>query len=265
MGKGQISLFVIIGAVIIILFSLIFYFGETGKIQANEVNLQEMQAQKLLQTLKSCIDSVSYEEAKNMSKFGGFTQSELNEGNAIKIADSFIPVWNAELTDISPDIAEIESKLSTLLSDKAFKCFRDVYKEDLEIVEGNLSVVFLDDHFEVGFNGPVKAIYLGEKTTLPETSSRFNYNIKRDFEIAKKILADSIAAQPAYYDITMSCNDYRTNGKTNIYTIEVLASKEEHITILSVIDYEPILRDKEDALRINFALRNINVMGFCAG
>jgi len=269
-GKGQVTLFILVG--IVFLAAIWFVFTKTTMDYSSSKRLAdlEIQSQQLRQTLASCIDTISYHElSRNVARLGGFFQDELNVGNSVKIADNFVAIWNLGNADKSPEINDIENRLSAILSEKIIKCFSEVYNNSLKIKneQGDLLIkaAFFDDHFEVKLNGVLELDYLGNEFTIPEASSRFNYNIKKDFEIAKKILSEVLAAQPSYYDITLNCNNLRTNGKTNIYSIDIVATKDEHITVISIIDYEPIMRDKKDAFRINFALKDVKVMGFCAG
>ena len=90
-----------------------------------------------------------------------------------------------------------------------------------------------------------------------------NYNFKRDYELAKQLISDIIASQPTFYDINPNCGSYVTNGKTNIYSIDMEMNPGSHIQIVSILDYEPIERENEPVLRINFAVKNNDVSGYC--
>lgn len=273
--KSQLAVFFIIGLLIIIISYVIYNNYANVSLKKDTSLLMNSKLEQIEKYLELCLRDVSRSVLfESIAPSGGFSQKELNESiiSSYLLLNKRFAYWNDGVIDISPSVEEFEEKLGQMVFEDVDKCFLDA-KEIFFDVEfdaptyGSNDIFYKlnDDHIEVTINPPLSLQFDNNKASITKIVTKLDYNFKRDIELAKFILQEALSTQPSYYDILQNCYNYKTNGKTNIYSLDVPNQNGDYVTIISIIDYEPIYRDNFRSLRLNFALRNVSIMGFCSG
>jgi len=270
MGRGQTTIYVILGIVLIMVVG-VFLFSRSNQVKDTEFTDTQLIEKEISRDIDNCMTSLlDLEMYGPVIKAGGFLQEDLDETNSILIGDTKVSIWNNGKKDVSPGITDIEEIFSKDISRAFINCvdelITDPNVESLnEVDEDWVEVNFFEDHIQVSLDRKMSYIYSNIQMNFEDNKIKSNFNLRKDIELAKRIISDSLKIQPQPYDIMLTCTDYTTNKKTNIYSIDIPPSYGDGLLVISIIDYEPIYENKKEAVRLNYAVQGLNIMGFCAG
>lgn len=262
--RGQITLFFILGLVILVLFALILASRESAM---SEDTLDDIQteSQHITQIIEQCMYKSAEEGIFNdIGPQGGVV--EPGKSNFSEFQSEKVIYWNDGTTDISPELEEISSNLAKKVLADTVACFGESMSNASFVIkygEPSAEVSFDEDDIKVDLRWPITLSDPESTKTLDSFSASLPYNFATDFSIAKKLIRDIIDSQPYFYDIYSNCSSYQTNGKTTIHVVSNVAEVKNHVQIISIFDYEPIYSNNQKTLKIQFAIRNITAMGYC--
>jgi len=283
-------MYVIFGIVTIFILGISLHFINNHKKNEVLIDVGDETLNSVLAQVKNYVEecvlvSLELGIANFTSPNGGYIDPKYNEYygdvdvvNYIEYQGHKVPFWNEDAKDISLSFESIEQKLSNFVYVETMNCINNIDNEieqveinfakigliDLnDFQDINLNVQLNEDDVDVFFNLPIIIISGESETLINEFSATLPYNIKRNFELAKRILNEIIASQPNYYDIRENCINYPVTGMQKIITQDYTMTPEEHITIVKIYDYETINYLERKAISLIFAVKNFNVRGMC--
>ena len=278
MKKSQITIFLIIGIVILIILGLMLFFNSKNKhLLYNSNNNLDRQAEQIQKYLEQCL----YDEAVKGIYFiglqGGNIDPEYNEsyGDYDQVhwqrsGHLKIPFWYYNGTDISPKIYQIENKMGRFILKKIQNCthFEDMVSlKGMQILKPNLNgslveydalinVSINDEDVSVALNYPILITSKNKQKDLSDLFVRIPIAFGNDFKITKKIL-DRMINSSTEYNIGSECQDFNRNSFTNVYSSN---------NKIKLIDYEPYFNKKlQKSFKIQFLYSDLNTYGYCSG
>src|SRR3989338_8554539 len=192
--KGQITLFIILGIIILVAFALIFYLLQS-KAEGDNSEIQNIQSFELSTShinsyVQSCIETVGEDALSWIGDHGGFFEAPTyNAGDYEGIAYYFYVDRN-----IMPSLEMVEKEISKYMDFELFFClmnFVDFKKIGMKIEQGEIDTITMirpnDVLFNVNF--PVK-ISIEQKTMqlVSFQSSIKNARLYTSYDTSKSII-----------------------------------------------------------------------------
>ena len=133
----------------------------------------------------------------------------------------------------------------------------DFSKSDVKPV-----VDFDDNGVFVRMTYPFTAEIKDSKMTLDPFSIYVPVRIKTLYESATLFVQNTINSQPDTYNISQDCNSYNKNGLTNVYLKNSDYGEKE---LVQFVDFSTYQKEYLHSFIFEFAVKDINIDGFCAG
>ncbi len=268
MGRGQVTVFFMIGLAVTLMLGISFYWlnlKTQSDIQNNSLVELSIKSQQLKSTVEQCMHDAGEKGLFLIAFQGGRIDYPETDPEYISYQKLSISYWNRKYNDISPTIENIEKKLSTFVLSKTIACLPDYEKEEITIdyEKADLYATIDDEDIKIEMSLPMTIGHEGSTSQIDSFSSRLDYNFGKDLAIAKYIMSDFSESNNKFYDLTMKCNELQTNHRTKVFVVNHIAEAMNHVQILSIYDYEPYFDNNKGVLRINVALRNITIIGYC--
>ncbi len=270
MQKGQVSLYFALGITLIALLGayLIFLVNihETNNVDLIAIDLE---FQRVSEYAESCLKNTAYEGlSKKIALQGGYLSLD---GKPSAIFQGYsVPIWNEGILDKSPNINDAEKGLSQYIIENISGCIQSFKPKNEgiiitypDITEISVNTSFDDQDTKIALIYPMILTFGASEKKLGIFSIKLSVKFKKDFELAKRILKEIIQAQPGFYDIRANCINYPTKGYIHIYGFDLSMAIDDKINVIGVYDYEPTLKDQTKALRLLFAIQNLNQLGYC--
>lgn len=302
MGKrGQITIFLILGLVVIIILGFSFYitkFGEKKKSAAAAKSMESKDAEIVKSYAETCLKIVS-ESALfgRLGLHGGYinpgSDPEYGEEGVINPSPtSFlgnkVPYYLERVTSggasayntFIPDLAAIKKKLENYIAVEFEKCFG---ANDFGDIGMNITKPAVDYHeigfdfsktsikVDVGFNEEDVSVHLIYPVIVKADGTEASYDsfqvvlpirIKALYDSAAELVENIKNAQPNAYDISSYCGIYDKNGLTNIYfKFNDSGAKE----IIQFVDFSTYNQNYFNSYIFQFAVKDVNVTGNCVG
>jgi hypothetical protein len=285
--KGQITVFIILGILLLLAFILVFTLKSEIIVSEStfEKKIVENGIEKgpVGQHIESCLRKVLTEGVRQISFYGGyFYPSGLEEyqeaGDGGEFYDHYyfggvqLPYLLNKDKIILREINDIEEKLSNYvlveLGDclDTFTAFQEgVYVDHPELgLNGGAEVLVnvQEDFVLVELQWPVKVKKGESVTTLDVFQSKVDLRLGRLYGLVRDLLNDVREEQP--FDLGEHCEDSLSGPeyeKINIYLDSNLYTYEY---VLRVVDAK-YLEEGKAPLKFQFAVKNVNIEGECVG
>jgi uncharacterized protein (UPF0333 family) len=240
--RGQVTVFIILGIVILVAVFLVFYFlGDNIKRQS-EVNVvfDESSLEPLKNYVEDCIESKGNEAIDLVLKNGGminpglyYTYNE-NKVNYLCYTDNFEPCINKH-----PFVDKmIENEITNYLNSNIQGCIdlNEIRNEGYEISEGqvSLNVDLTSYNMIVDVYYPITISKAGTEVTESRFSHSFNVPLGKFAEVAEDVVKEEILYGTSFNQIYETLHDEVTIipfsvGDTKIYTIKERGYDSEFI------------------------------------
>lgn len=225
--KGQVTIFLIVGIVVLLVFGLIFFFNNqaiTEETLVNEDLLDITLGESVDSFVSSCLKNNVEEGLIKIGHQGGYYQTPINY--SIIFLEDLMPYYYLEDETMIPTLEQSELELEKYLQEKLPSClnnFSTFKDKGYEIVAGELSInVDYDDQVKVDLNYPLTISKGLSVTELNYFNHKINLNFKKFFSSAQTLIDDNLKNK-GY--VCMTCMDN-------------LAS-QEYINIESYPIYDP--------------------------
>ena len=229
--KGQVTIFIIIGIVILIVFGLIFGLRSILSKGNEEIILENNPTIKAY--VEQCLDEVSKDAIYLLGERGGYIygDEELDYDNEIEIAYHFF-----EGKDVTPSLRNMENHISDYVGLNLEYCLDDFasFKEiNMEIETGKMNIITrigIDD-VNIILEYPLTILYEGKRNKINEFTTQVPIRLGHIHSIIKLITIKEIE-NPERIDLEYLTNfdvdiDIRFLGNHNVlYRIEDLESSE---------------------------------------
>ncbi|MAH33616.1 hypothetical protein CL615_04470 [archaeon] len=235
--KGQITVFVIIGIILIISLFLIFKLQNTETEGITETGVQkviELDASSINLFVQECVNMIGADSIDIAGKQGGYT--DLNE-NMLATFYGFFGYAYDEGTNKLLSKEEMSNQISLYVETFLPDCINDfsIFKS-FDILQGNVKAETLIGANDVSIkvNYPLKISKLGSETTISDFISKYDVRLSHIYDIVDKT-ANRMILDEGWIDVTyMSDFDIQYE----IYP------HNETILIFSITDDKSILNNK---------------------
>ncbi len=192
--KGQVSLFFLLGVIILISFTLIFFVNE--RLSEYQERTYSFDVDSVYNYAEGCIDNVGYDLVDSVGYQSGFVDVERVDPYSYVDFGFQIPVWFHLSREDIPDLDEIEEQLEKEALVDLRNCINDFdeltdrydfHRRGEDSVEINI----FSDYVSFEYNYPVEVSQKGDSDGDVSMVSSFNSEIRRPlgnfFELAKEI------------------------------------------------------------------------------
>jgi len=280
--RGQVTVFIIIGLIIIILVGVFYYVRSYNIKSESEKSIRKT---KFTDTdivkayAETCIKMVSEEALfDRIGLQGGYINPEgdalYNDpgvplpgpGSTSYLGDK-VPFYLDGSTTYIPSLDDISRKLANYIDVEFQKCFNKNVFENIGL--GIDSVA--DAKSEVNINKEDISINVNYKLILSNVDAETKVESFRvELPIRLKILFDNAVllaqriagSQPNVYSINSDCASYDRDGLINVY---VRNSDYGDGKIIQIFDYSTFYKHYLNSYIFQFAVKDANVEGSCAG
>ena len=282
--KSQISLFLIIGIILLASVAVIYTANRNNSVNdlrdTSDISL-ELASSQVKNIVEQCM-AIAVEKGifDKLALHGGYIETDVNESYGIYESVEYfpflrekVPYWYKNRTRRIPSVYDMEISLGRYILAETEKCLNlsefeksgvKVSKPDYDYVRNkfnfgssgisirasmNYEDVTIDLHY------PIALEYDSEIFTVDEYQVKLPINFLRDYETGLLVLEDALKEQPEWFDIGYNCTKYVNNGLTNIYY--------KNNRVIQVFDYETFYSKYKKTLRFQFSVEGINAIGFC--
>ncbi len=286
--KGQITLFIIIGILILISAILFVYFKkEMRNIPEPEIEIitsQPLSINPIKLYIEACIENTAKNGIFLVSVNGGYISpsgiAKYNEpGDWALIEDDYYYFENANLPYlINKNIIKIRSKneiekiLSNYITVELDSCLTNFspFKNQGFIFEypqlnltsnkSNVSVLIEKDSVSIKLYWPIVIKKEDYQTKIDTFQGSIDLRIGMLYSIAQQLIADISRYQP--FDISEHCKEYLPED--NLINIYLESNPYTYEYVIRIVDAQPLLKGSMP-LKFQFAVKNKEVYGECVG
>lgn len=215
--KSQVSVFIIIGLVIIIISALVYFKFNEPNIKINEKN----EFEKINEHIQECIQDSTIEAIELLGQ-----QGSLNPSAYVASDNTKISYYYFKGKGYLPDQDSIESQISLFVKEHAYDCINEFsdkdYVVDVEIIE--ISTEIKNDYVVIKLESPVKVYHHGKKDEISIPEIELTTNLKKIYDTSKGIITDTIR-DPNWiqfdklYENELDIKIIKVNSSTIVYVI----------------------------------------------
>ena len=244
--KGQITVFIIFGIVILLLASLFFYVRSR---ETEKVDYEEIDSAPVKDYITSCLEGAAEKEIWEIGIDGDYS------GKSVVVAHKHIPFY-----DEVPAVAAIENELAANILAAFDNCFttETVTAFGFNITpkgRKSVSVSVFNKNVVVHLLFPLEIEKERASASLSEFSVTVPVGLGNLYHSAAELARNS---KPGY-DVGLDCWLYDKNGFTNVYAYE-----QGNYSIVRLIDYSTFYGQRVQSYIFQFALQK-NIVGSCVG
>ncbi len=232
MKKGQITIFIIFGILILFLSSFIFFGMNKGP-----TSVKKTSSTPIENYISACIERTA--------GFGIY-QLGIHGGRIYDLDNAFVKDYykvsyaydNGKVMPLLSDSKkDLERYVNENLNAGAYSCLKDlnVFKNEYDVIEisdANTTVVFSDDVTLVKVNMPVNLVKKGASRQFDNFEYKFNVRYKRVFDFVNGML-DYTTAVPLSY-----------NGVSGI-NLHLIPYSDDNVELYAVTDSKSKLSSKD--------------------
>ncbi|MCF7861714.1 hypothetical protein K9M79_05690 [Candidatus Woesearchaeota archaeon] len=243
MRNSQVSFFIIIGLLLVVILCLAFILFDNYSISATT------EVSPVSYYISSCLQSVSEEAVWYMGIVGG----ELNP-------TEFIIVGNNNITVYRKKPVNTEYYLNSMIKSRVLDCIdhNQITKMGFKIF--NSSDIVINSYV---FNKTVQ-IRMEYSISLESVDSIIrldNFMTSIDVPLGTFIeFGSSIARKIGAYDISTDCGEYDIDGLTNVYITDHNSTHK----LVKIINYKTYYDKYHRSFVFNFGVENAQLLGNCA-
>ena len=195
--RGQITIFIILGLLIVATFVIFLVLKEdavTEEIKVSEESFTELKGENIKSYVDSCLEKVTEDGLMLIGRQGGYYQSPLDY--SILFFDDKLPYYYYEDETIILGIEDAEKELERYIKDNMPVCvdnFKTFEKSGYDVTTGEILVnVNYGNKTNVNLNYPLK-FELGDSVTEMDTFTNIvDVNVKKFLEAAKELVEQNL-------------------------------------------------------------------------
>jgi len=277
--KSQITIYIVLGLIIIIVISFLVYKKNIVNPGPDEQVIVR-QAEQVKKYVEQCLYDIGTKGVFLIGSQGGYIDPEYNEefGDFDQVPwyrSGFLKIayWYYEGKDISPSIEDVERKLGRYVFVKVkekcldfsgFTSFEgtDVSLPDVEpydLFTGiekdvNISIAINEFSSEILLTYPVTLKKGATTKVIRDFRSVINLPLGKDYRIAKDILSKA-AGSEKYYDLSINCHSLGLVGYNKAYYFNGKMILNDYSTY-----FEPKIRK---TFTLQFLYKDMVIVGEC--
>jgi len=275
MKRGQVTLFIILGLVIIAIFGVLVYYRNASLEQLDVIKERKssIQEEAITNYVESCLKKVSDEAVWRIGYFGGYTGYDENyvyyeDFNGDIFHGYEVPYYLDSYRSVFPSLEEIKSNLFDFIVLRLDGClnFNEFEQMGYSVEEPNSEEIL--NKIRINLESvDVKIIY---PLTIKKEGSvvkieNFRVEVPLRFGVLYEsavTLVNSIRNYPLGYHIEEGCDMYNKNGLTAVY-LKNDDLNDPNSKIVQFIDYSTYHAYDTASYRLQFAVKNVAVSGEC--
>ena len=232
MRKAQVTLFIILGTLVLLVAGLLLYASRVAEPPTEDVARLPAQAQTVYQEVNHCIQTLSEDYLMLMGMEGGYLLLDIQPTRLTFPLRDWLTDGKADI----PTIERLEQDLAAILEDTIDYCATNVTHPNLQSLtpsgDRHVSVTFRDNDVLVRVNYPLRATFTGEAESA---FALHTFTLPVRMRHILDIAADITRANAASPD-TFSPDAFTT------YDVDVTIRPGTTYWIYSLIDYNSDLR-----------------------
>jgi len=192
--RGQISIFILLISVLIIMFFFIFYLdiSDTKKTEVETSTTLPFTFESIKLFINSCLDDTAENGIYFLGLQGGYYDSDSIISGELKLK---IPYYWYQGEDKMPSKEEIEIELSRYVKDKLPECINDFdefKKQGYEINAGDINVIskINEEDVDVKLEYPIESTIGSEVFKIDEFLLNLDFNFNEKYNIVKRIMEE---------------------------------------------------------------------------
>lgn len=266
--KSQITIFIILGLVIVLIIYLLFMLqSAVMKVSSKAKSPGEISPVNIYIT--SCLEKSSKNAIWDIGLAGG----KEDAAESIYSKEYDIPIYknNEKEAEEIPSISEIEQGLEDNILYEFDKCFdinaiKNIGFENVTVTSDiSANVVINDKNIFITLKCPLKL----EKQNFMSRISNFSITVPVSlgelYSSALAIMANAGAGtEESPYDISQHCAEYDKNLFTNIYIIHDDEEMEDDENVIQLIDYSTFFSKYMKSYIFQFGLKGMHIKGVCS-
>ena len=273
--EGQITLFIILGLVVIAIFGILVYYRNISLEQLDVIKEKKssIQEEAITNYVESCLKEVSDEAVWRIGYFGGYTGYDENyvyyeEFNGDIFHGYRVPYYLDSYRSVFPSLEGVKSNLFDFIVLKLDGClnFNEFEEMGYTIEKPNSEEIL--NRIRINLESvDVKIVY---PLTIKKGSSvvkieNFRIEVPLRFGVLYEgavTLVNSIRNYPLGYHIEEGCDIYDKNGLTAVY-LKNDDLNDPNSKIVQFIDYSTYHAYDTASYRLQFAVKNVAVSDEC--
>lgn len=285
MEKGQISLFMVLGIVIIIMVAILLISVRNISRDTVQSNLEDTSLlsneQRIQQYLEVCLRDIAVSGIYLLGLQGGYIDPDYNENHGdydqVDYAQSGeirIPYWYINGQDLSPSREMMERKLGRYILIEGQECLdfeqfdfltgTDIIKpkrsyQDEYFAEAatDISVSINRQDVSVIFSYPIILKGKRDQKEMDPILLHIPIALGEDYLIAQTIIGKMAEAAAPGYNLEQDCESLSRGGYTNVFSFN---------NRVLLIDYEPYFNPSfRESFKLQFLYSGIGAYGYCSG
>ena len=273
--RGQVTLFIILGLVIIAVFGILVYYRNASLEQLDVIKERKssIQEEAITNYVESCLKTVSDEAVWRIGYFGGYTGYDENyvyyeEFNGDVFHGYMVPYYLDSYRSVFPSLEEIKSNLFDFIVLRLDSCLNfnefeeigyTIEKPDSEEILNKIRINLESVDVKIVYPLTIK------KDDSVVKIENFRVEVPLRFGVLYKsavTLVNSIKNFPLGYHIEEGCDTYNKNGLTAVY-LKNDDLNDPNSKIVQFIDYSTYHAYDTASYRLQFSVKNVAVSGEC--
>lgn len=281
--RGQISIFLMLGIVILIIGGLFFYLSTSSANKKSEINIAETGATNadiVKAYAESCVKMISEDALFNrIGLQGGYISpsgdAEYKEEGApmqsqpsASYQNNAVPYYLNGNNVYTPVLNDIKNKLANYIIVEFEKCFNAKIFEDIgiNIIKPSADIIvdasLNEEDVSVTLDYPLTIKIEKTETKLDSFGIVLPIRVKALYDSAVAMANRIKTAQPNAYDMSFDCGIYDKNKLTNVY---LKNSNDGKAKIIQLVDFSTYQEKYFNSYIFQFAVRNVAIEGSCVG
>ena len=245
-NKGQITIFILLGLIILIGFGLVLYLksGKAKEVEIKKISELPLSLAPIKNYIDLCIEEVAVPGIYLLANKGGY----IYDYEKVLLTENVQPAYHLEFdNETSPTKGFMENELSKFISDSLKLCindFQDFKSYEFEYGKSDVKVNIEKEKVTVNINYPITIIKGNAKTTISEFRNSFPIRLGHVLDVKNKVLKN------------IKGNDFIDLDFLSLHDVEIniLPYDKENI-IYSIFDNKSDI--KNAPFIFNFAVKSI--------
>jgi hypothetical protein len=280
--RGQVTLFMIIGIAILLIFGIYFYISKnSAKSKSNDAIGQPIGQEDtniVTAYVEACIKDAGEDaifnrlglQAGYIDPDGNSLYGEAGVPDASKPAAIFdgkkVPYYFKHPSIFIPTPGQINEKMKNYFLAEFENCFNRNDFGALGIViekigESDVEIGLNQEDVSLRLNYPLKMAVQDSEASLTDFAVVLPIRFNALYESSLKIINNAAAVYPQQYDISADCPQYDKNGLTNVY-YKALGNKNG---IIQIVDFSTYENNYLKSFIFQFGVEGLDIDGACAG
>jgi len=230
--KGQLTLFIIIGIVILFLVGLVIFQRNVGLESDTEPNLDVLDVTEIKSFVDNCLDKTFVDGIEIIGMQGGYYYPE----DYISVMGFFVPVYHDfRKGDQMPTLDSVENELELYISEFLPMCIDLTAFEGYQIQDGEMTVdvsLMMENDADVDIYYPLSIRKNDAEVQISTFSASAELPLRKGFDVSRRFIDRQILNPNMVPMDYMAQLAYEGN-----FTYEIMTLNDTYIYVLDLDDF----------------------------